>query len=678
MAAMNERNFFFEGTNGPLYGVLYEPSKGPSARPGRGVVICDSLFEEKFWCERVMANLSRILADKGYTVCSFDYRGYGNSPGESEDVELPGLEQDIQEACDLLRQTGCDRIALLGIRWGAALAERAAASRGDVDALFLVNPVTSWRKAVLAALRANVAGQYSIFKKAVMTRDEIVKELTSGGDCIRSGYRMNNIDGYFLSRGFFEQSGTVTMPGVQGGASKPAVVFEIREGEGPPDPECAALVAAYQAAGARCEHVPVSGDGRFWINNPTFTSVTPNLYREVIARIAALDGGVAGVGAATAAGTGSAPGRAAGRTISATDSIVNGGVRETAVRFSGAGRWLSGIHYRSETGGAKDFGVVFTHGGLIGMNGAFRFHTRAARRLAREGIECLCFDPHGMGRSPNGIGNIDQRALFRKIQTGLFAGDVELAAAHLRERSGVRRIVLFGVCGGAITSIQAHGRSKGIDASVLLSIPVMLSGLSHTEIRMSEGYARFYLGMYTRKIFNPKAWWRFITFQSDYSMIGKASRLSISGAARRIMKRSAPPRVQDARAQQPAAAGGPQPGAAQAVEDAPPASGSAVGAPSVIAGSGIQFNEHFLAAYRAIVARGGKILFAFGENDNFRWEFDGEFVAKYPADVRAGEPFTTIEIVPDANHMYTLREWQDEILRRVGPWFEASGLKSRS
>lgn len=655
---MNERNFFFDGTNGPLYGVLYEPPNGASARPGRGVVICDSLFEEKFWCERVMANLSRSLAEKGYTVCSFDYRGYGNSPGESEDVEVPVLEQDIRDACDLLRQTGCDRLVLLGIRWGSALAERVAASRGDVDALFFVNPVTSWRRAILAALRANVAGQYSIFKKAVMTRDEIVKELSSGGDCIRSGYRMNNIDGYFLSRAFFEQSGTVSMPGATGGASRPAVVFEIREGEGPPDPECAALVAAYQAAGTRCEHVPVSGDGRFWINNPIFTSVTPNLYREIMTRVASLDG-AAGTDAAPAPAAAISPDPSTGRTIAMTDSIVNGGVRETAVRFAGAGGPLSGIRYRAGTGGAKDFGVVFTHGGLIGMNGAFRFHTRAARRLAQEGIECLCFDPHGMGRSPNGIGNIDQRALFRKIQTGLFAGDVEIAAAYLREISGVRRIVLFGVCGGAITSIQAHGRSKRIDASVLLSIPVMLSGLSHTEIRMSEGYARFYLGMYARKIFNPKAWWRLITFQSDYSMISKASRLSVSGAARRIVRRSARPKVQGA----PAAA---------------PAAGSAVGTPSIIAGSGIQFNEHFLAAYRAIVARGGKILFAFGENDNFRWEFDGEFAAKYPADVRAGERFTTIEIVPDANHMYTLREWQDEILRRVGPWFEASGMRGRS
>lgn len=674
---IDERNFFFEGTNGPLYGVLYEPRRdaGAPARPGRGVVICDSLFEEKFWCERVMANLSRSLAGEGSTVCSFDYRGYGNSPGESEIVDVPGLERDIRDACDMLLQAGCDRIILVGVRWGAALAERVAASRDDVDALFLVQPVTSWRRAILAALRANVAGQYSIFKKAVMTREEIVNELTSGADCIRSGYRMNNIDGYFISRVFFEQSGAVSMPGAPGAASKPVVVFEIREGEAPEDPESSALVAAYRAAGARCDHVSVSGDGRFWINNPTFTSLAPNLYREIGARVAALDG----AGAAGAAGARLSPGAAAGRTILTFETIVSDGVRETAVRFAGAGGALYGIHYRPETGGTTDFGVVFTHGGLIGMNGAFRFHTRAARYLAREGIESLCFDPHGMGRSSDGIGNIDQRTLFRKIQTGLFAGDVERAAAHLKELSGVRRIVLFGVCGGAITSILAHGRSQRIDASVLLSIPVMLSGLSHTEIRMSEGYARFYLGMYAHKIFNPKAWWRFITFQSDYSMIGKASRLSLSGATRRLMKKPGRPKAPETPAERPPAAPRQsQTPAAPAGADEQGAVRSALSAISVMTGSGLQFNDAFLTAYRAIVSRGGKILFFFGENDNFRWEFDGEFVAKYPADVRAGDRLFTIEIIPHANHMYTLREWQDEILRRSIPWFAASGLRDRS
>ena len=187
------------------------------ARPGADGPVGASLSAIRFSRKRPGANASSRTSPgasptDGCTVFSFDYRGYGNSPGETDDVDVAGLERDVLDACGLLRKRGCGRIALVGVRWGAALAERVAASREDVDALFFVQPVIAWRKTLMAALRSNVAGQYAIFKKAVMTREEIVKELLAGGDCVRSGYRMNNIDGYIISRLFFEQSEAVSMP----------------------------------------------------------------------------------------------------------------------------------------------------------------------------------------------------------------------------------------------------------------------------------------------------------------------------------------------------------------------------------------------------------------------------------------------------------------------------------
>jgi pimeloyl-ACP methyl ester carboxylesterase len=673
---IEDRNFFFQGSRGPLYGVLWEPRGGSR----RCVVVCDSLFEEKFWCERVLANLSRRLAGDGTAVLSFDYRGYGNSPDDTDTVDVPGLERNIHDACELARSRGCSRITLLGVRWGAALAGRVAAAREDVDSLFLVQPVTSWRKTLMAALRGNVAGQYSIFKKAVMTREEIVSELLAGRDCVRAGYRMNNIEGYIFSRDFFGQSEAVSLPGPLR-ASPPAVVlFDIREGEGPEDPECAALAAAYRAAGVPCETVAVTGDNRFWLNHRIFTSTAPNFMREVGARVAALDGAGASTrpaassanGSAAATG-GTADGAPAGPAVAS--EIVHDGVRETAVRFAcPTGEMLYGVCYSPEAAGPPVAAVLFTHGGLIGMNGAFRFNTRAARAFAREGIYSLCFDPHGMGRSPDVLENIDQRIMFRKIQTGIFADDVDRAAALLQERSGIDEVIVFGVCGGAITNIQAHARSRRVKYSMLLSIPVMLSGLSHEEIRMSEGYARFYLGMYARKIFNPRAWWRFITFQSEYSVIFKASRLSAAGAVRRLFKRKRRP------APPPQAKPAPPPAAAAPPADAETTSEAAnaatarqaperkpLSATSSVTGSGLIFNDRFLDAYRTIVARGERILFVFGENDNFRWEYESAFLDNYPDDIRAGEGIVETEIIPHANHMYTLQEWQREILRRVIP-----------
>ena len=209
---ITERAFFFRTDDRPLYGVLFKPAAGEIAPTGRGLLICDSLFEEKAWCERVFANLGRRLARLGHTVLLFDYYGCGNSSGESEDVTVTGIVGDIEAACGLLRAEGADALAILSVRWGCAPACAAAARRGDVDTVLLVNPVRQWKNQFMQALRANVAGQYSIFKKAVRTREQIINDCLAEGVCIEAGYRMNHIDGFIFSKTFYEEAVKTTVP----------------------------------------------------------------------------------------------------------------------------------------------------------------------------------------------------------------------------------------------------------------------------------------------------------------------------------------------------------------------------------------------------------------------------------------------------------------------------------
>ncbi len=650
-----ERSLFFRTDDRPLYGRIYSPSRGRADNPGgnlRGLVICDSLFEEKFWCERVFANLARRLASEGMLVISFDYHGYGNSPGDSGDVSLSGLESDIGSACDLLRSEGAGVISLLGIRWGAVPACRAASARDDVDSLFLANPVNGWRGQIMKALRANVAGQYSIFKKAVMTREKIIEELLAGGDCVRSGYRMNNIDGYVLSRKFFEESADAVLPPAFPAHIKKVTVITIPERqageETPEDP----LAAGWRAAGVDCEGVTIDGDNAFWINNRIFTSTTPGFFGEMQSRMKALEM--------------PPPGPAPKPAVIVSESFSSGGVVEKAVDVhSISGHDLCAVLYLPVKRTGIE-GFVFTHGGLIGMNGAFRFNTRAARRLAEAGYPCICCDTRGMGRSTGVMDNQEQRVLFREICAGLFAPDVESAALLLKRESGAAKAVLFGVCGGAITNILAHSRYDDIDASVLLSIPVMLPSLDYGQVRMSEGYARFYLGLYLRKIFNPKAWLRFLTGRSEMDVIFKSVRVASGSVLRKITGR----KTRDDSGRKSPAEG--LKGSAEAGElpkkTAPGQvkSGLSVAVPG--AGDNLQFNRAFLDAWRKIVSRGEKLFFVFGEHDNFKWEFNSEFVEAMPDEYAAGREFVRVDEIPHANHMYTLREWQDSIIDRCIEW----------
>ena len=632
-----EKALFFRTDDRPLYGVLMapDPDSGDVRPSGRGLVICDSLFEEKSWCERVMVNLGRRLAQQGHIVLSFDYHGYGNSAGDSGDMSVSGMERDIAAACDLVRGKGADTISLLGIRWGAAPACSVAASRNDIDSVFLINPVDNWKRQIGQALRANVAGQYAIFRNVVRTREQIINECLETGKCVEAGYMMNNIDGYVFSNDFYSEAVETSIPLEMPEHVRSVTVISIPDRPGPvrEDP----LVGKMRVPGGQCEGVGLAEDNAFWINNRIFTSFTPGLFAEIEKRMAEPPSGD--------------PVPAAGPP-EASDTFSADGVRETAVDIeSTEGHLLKAIIYEPDGVERKDYGFVFTHGGLIGMNGAFRFNTRAARRFAAAGFPSICADTHGVGRSGGVMENQEQRILFRKICIGLFAGDVHDASRLLKERTGISKTALFGVCGGAITSILAHSKFEDIDESVLLSVPVMLPSLDYSEVRMTEGYARFYLGMYARKIFNPKAWWRFITFQSENRMIFKSLWVAVTGKAAKLF-------------------GSGKTAKKPAMKEQPEPSGRKAGLEMAVPGIGddLQFNPAFLESFNAVIGRGRRIYFIFGENDNFKWEFNSEFLEGCSDDVSLAGDLIKIDEITHANHMYTLREWQDEIILKCIEW----------
>ncbi len=636
---IDERAFFFRSGGKPLYGVIFTPAEGKAG--GRGLVVCDSLFEEKFWCERVFANLGRHLAGEGHTVLCFDYRGYGNSPGEHSVVTVHSIEQDIDAACGHLAAGGIGHISLLGIRWSAAPALAVASRREDISEVFIVNPIRDWKKEFMKALRANVAGQYSIFKKAVRTREQIISDCLENGVCEEAGYTMNNIDGYVFSRDFYSQAMNTSVPSELPPHVRSLTVFTIPQSSGKAPSEPDQLSSEISVPGGGAEGVIITGDNAFWINNRIFTSFAPNLYGELSSRMG------------SAEGAGDAP--AAGQWPGTSDSWTGGGVKETAVTVSSEGQVLKGVLYEPEAG-REDTGFVFTHGGLIGMNGAFRFNTRAARRLAAAGFPAICCDTHGVGRSGGAIEDQDQRVLFRKICGGLFADDVHAAGKKLREMTQARKVCLFGVCGGAITNIIAHARYDDLDESVLLSIPLMLPSLDYEEIRMTEGFARFYLGMYRSKLLSPGAWLRFFSGRSENRMIFKSAWTALKGklggggssSKRPVEKQSA------SSARRGAEQGERMQGGLETT------------VPGV--GDDLQFNPVYLESWRSIMDRGARIYFVFGENDNFKWEFEKEFLNRYSSEVDGFGGLVRIDEIPHANHMYTLREWQDDIIGRCIEW----------
>lgn len=130
----------FGPENRRKYGV-FQPALGRGSK-GRGIVICDALFDEALCAHRAISFASGSLAQARWNSLRFDYFGTGDSAGDTVDFSLARALDDTTDAIDELKaSTGLEAVYLLGMRLGGALAMQIAATREDVRGLVLWDPV---------------------------------------------------------------------------------------------------------------------------------------------------------------------------------------------------------------------------------------------------------------------------------------------------------------------------------------------------------------------------------------------------------------------------------------------------------------------------------------------------------------------------------------------------------
>ena len=132
--------FFFGASSEPLFGVHHTPR----ARAARqtGVVLCAPHGQEYMRAHRAFRQLALLLDKAGFHVLRFDYAGTGDSWGDGTDVSLSTWRADVGAAIDELRaQSDVERVSLVGLRLGAAVAALAARERTDVASVVLWDPV---------------------------------------------------------------------------------------------------------------------------------------------------------------------------------------------------------------------------------------------------------------------------------------------------------------------------------------------------------------------------------------------------------------------------------------------------------------------------------------------------------------------------------------------------------
>lgn len=183
---------------------------------------------------------------------------------------------------------------------------------------------------------------------------------------------------------------------------------------------------------------------------------------------------------------------------------------EHHVRFVNRGASLLGMLFTPDDPiQARDAGILFLHGWAGYRIGPHQMFTKMARRALAMGFPSLAFDFWGRGDSE---GDADKASLSTMIS------DAQCAARTLTERTGVKRIVLVGVCSGGEVAIGAGPLIPECDAMVLWSVPQVAADRSHADRAKRVAI----LKEYWRKLFRRETWRKLLSGTLNLAMIRRA------------------------------------------------------------------------------------------------------------------------------------------------------------
>lgn len=143
---------------------------------------------------------------------------------------------------------------------------------------------------------------------------------------------------------------------------------------------------------------------------------------------------------------------------------------QTAHRFGREGH-LAGVITLPDGEPMRDVGVVIPNAGYIHHVGPWQLHVDLARRLAAAGVPSVRFDLSGLGDSESPRRGDSPAARTR--------ADIADAIDLLTDECRVRRVVVAGLCSGAVDSHRAALAEDRICGAALLDPPAYPNLLYH-------------------------------------------------------------------------------------------------------------------------------------------------------------------------------------------------------
>jgi alpha-beta hydrolase superfamily lysophospholipase len=441
-------------------------------------VLCNPLGYEALSVHRTMRHLGEHLAAHGVAALRFDYDGTGDSAGRADDPDrvaawLASVTVAMQEVRE---RSGAERVALVGIRFGATLAAVAARSLAEVDDLVLWAPIVSGRTHV-RELRA-----FNLLQSA-RSRPH---RRTDGAE---------EIGGFFFGRGTLAAMGEVDL--LARSARTPARVLVLAGGAPPVDE--GRLVKHYAELGADARLMAETGYARMMRDDP-YETVVPS---------ETIDAITSWLVQGKEASLRPAPPRLARDTLAVQGAGGSAVSRETLVRFGPDDRLFGVVTEPAEARSPGRPAVVLLNVGANHEVGPHRMNVELARELSSLGYLALRFDVSGLGDSAVAPGKREHRIYDKDA-----VADVKAAMDQLGRMYDVHRFVLVGLCSGAYVAFHTTVEDPRVVGQALLS-SYAFEWKEGDPVTPSERKVYDSTRSYLRGIFNRRVWVRAIRGEVD-------------------------------------------------------------------------------------------------------------------------------------------------------------------
>ncbi|HHS83513.1 MAG TPA: alpha/beta fold hydrolase [Gammaproteobacteria bacterium] len=282
----------------------------------------------------------------------------------------------------------------------------------------------------------------------------------------------------------------------------------------------------------------------------------------------------------------------------------------------------------SESPDIKKPVVVFLPAGLKSSAGPGRIFVKYARELAKDGFLCYRFDPLGIGISDGELKSGSIKDVWNRIEQGHFTDDLAAFATHIRKQHPERKIIICGLCGGAVTAALFAGEySHLVDGVISINIEPFLSTTAiipsgdETSTRINS-----VMKSYATKMLSAEAWTRLFSLKSDIRGILRFVKLFLLQHIQRDDRDLSEFK---------------------------------------------NINLPLIQAFGKIRLERTKHLMLFAEHDSCWHRFHSTYFSRL-MESQYSSPYGEIKIVHNANHELQFREWRSEAFDYIKGWLSSN------